>query len=91
MKPATINRSAKALLDDRKIAEIDTLRQGHQQRHDLTIDKLSDQIEQARKLALERGQPAAAVSACLAKAKLHGLINIPSYLLVPISFKSNTD
>lgn len=85
MKPATINRNAKALLDNSKIAtRIKTLRQNHQQRHDLTVDKLTEQIEEARKLALDRGQPAAAVSACLAMAKIHGLAKRPRDLPVPI-------
>ena len=43
-------------------------------RHDVTIDELAAQLEEARQLAMAAGQPAAAVSAVMAKAKLYDLV-----------------
>ena len=75
MKPETINRTAKDLLDNRKItARLKELRSEHQERHNITIDSLTQELEVARKLAMKKGNPAGAVSAINAKAKLHGLL-----------------
>jgi len=75
MKPETINRTAKDLLDNRKIAaRLKELRSEHQGRHNITIDNLTQELEAARKLAMKKGNPAGAVSAINAKAKLHGLL-----------------
>ena len=43
-------------------------------RHDTTVDTLTDELERARQLAHRNGQAAAAVSATLGKARLHGLL-----------------
>ena len=45
-----------------------------QVRHSITVDSLTDELEFARVTALENGQASAAVSASMAKAKLHGLL-----------------
>ena len=75
MKPETINRTAKDLLDNRKITtRLKELQAEHQGRHNITIDKLTQELEAARKLAMKKGNPAGAVSAINAKAKLHGLL-----------------
>jgi phage terminase small subunit len=39
----------------------------------VTIQTLTQELEEARALALKEGQPSAAVSATLGKAKLHGI------------------
>jgi hypothetical protein len=41
----------------------------------VTIEELTIELEQARQLAMARGNASAAVMAVIAKAKLHGLIN----------------
>ena len=44
----------------------------HQQRHDVTVDTLTTEYEEARDLAMNIEQPSAAISATSGKAKLHG-------------------
>lgn len=76
MKTTTINRKASELLDSPKIQDhIDELQAGHRQRHDLTVDDLLAELEEARIAALtcETPQTSAAVSATMGKAKLLGL------------------
>ncbi|WP_373777832.1 terminase small subunit [Glaesserella sp.] len=74
MKPETIHRKAKELMDNGKItARIEELQAEHIERHKLTVDDLLDELELAREKALERGQLSVAVSATMGKAKLLGL------------------
>lgn len=76
MKPETINRNAKALLDNSKIATRVAELQGEiKQRHNVTVDSLIAELEEARKAALsaETPQSSAAVAATMGKAKLVGL------------------
>ena len=77
MKEATINRNAKMMIDDNKIStRIKELKSGHVKRHELTIDDLVKQLEEARQvaLALENPQCSAAISATMGTAKLLGLV-----------------
>jgi len=75
MKPETINRTAKDLLDHRKItARLKELQAEHRYRHDITVDSLSSELEEARLLAMKKENPAGAVSAIIGKAKLHGIL-----------------
>ncbi len=75
MKPATVNRKAKELLDNGKItARVEGLQAGHQERHEVTVDSLTDEYEEARDVAKDGGQASAMVSATTGKAKLHGLV-----------------
>lgn len=79
MNQNTVNRNAKALLDNNKITtRLDEIRKEHAKRHNITVDTLLLELEEARKLALnleiqERPQVSAAVSATLGKAKILGL------------------
>lgn len=76
MKPETVNRKAKDLLDNGKIAaRIKQLQGEHVERHKLTVDDLLAELEEARKAALsaETPQSSAAVGATMGKAKLLGL------------------
>ncbi len=41
----------------------------------MTVDSITDELEENRQAALANGQIAAAVAATMAKAKLHGLID----------------
>lgn len=74
-KPITANRAAKELLDNPKIAaRVRALQEIHQKRHEVTVATITEELQEARTLALQINQPSAAVSASLGKAKLHGLI-----------------
>ncbi len=76
MKPESINRKAKELLDNGKIsARVAELRGEIKQRHNVTVDSLLTELEEARKAALgaETPQSSAAVAATMGKAKLTGL------------------
>ncbi len=75
MKPATVKREAKRLLDNHNITTtIRELQAAHRQRHDVTVDRLTDELEEARFSAMVFGHIGAAVTATMGKAKLHGLI-----------------
>ena len=75
MKPQTVNRNAHAQLSNNKIsARVDQLKQRHMARHDVTIDSLVSELEQARQLAIDTGKAAAMVQASMGKAKLLGLV-----------------
>ncbi len=66
---------AVAPLDNNKIAaRVAELQAEHRARHDITVGSLTDELERARQLAHRNGQAAAAVSATLGKARLHGLL-----------------
>lgn len=76
MKPETVNRKAKELLDHGKIsARIEALQEGHRERHRITVDDLLAELEEARQVALGQSNPqsSAAVAATMGKAKLLGL------------------
>ena len=75
MKPTTVNRNAKAMLDNSKIAaRIDALQLLAQERHNVTVDSLTGELDGAAELAHEVKNPGAVVSATMGKAKLHGLL-----------------
>ncbi len=77
MKPASINRCAKEMLDTPKISSrIDELREEARQRHRLTVDDLLAELEQARQAAQmsDKPQAGAMVAATMGKAKLLGLL-----------------
>ena len=50
------------------------LQEDHRQRHNVTVDTLTKELDEARSLAKEEAQPAAMTGATMGKAKLHGLI-----------------
>lgn len=73
-KPETINRSAKELLDNPKIAaRLEELRGVALAAHGVTIASLVAELEEARQVAKARAQGAAMVQATMGKAKLAGL------------------
>ncbi|WP_313483174.1 terminase small subunit [Stutzerimonas kunmingensis] len=74
MKPETVNRKAKDLLDNGKIrARLAELREPILERHGDTVDSLLVELEAARARALAVDRPSAAVSATMGKARLLGL------------------
>ena len=75
MKPESVNRMAAELLNNLKItSRLAELQKGHQERHNITIDSLTDRYNKAETFAYSRGNPAAVVSSITALARLHGLI-----------------
>lgn len=76
MKPSSVNRKAKELMDNAKIAaRLEELRETHRERHSVTVDDLLAELEEARTVALTATTPqtSAAVSSTMGKAKLLGL------------------
>ena len=76
MKPESVNESASRLLADVKItARLAELRKPIMQRHNVTVDSLVLELEEARQAALsaETPQSSAAVAATMGKAKICGL------------------
>src|SRR5262249_19880395 len=72
---ASAYSSASRLLRSAKVAErIAELQAAAARRHERRIDTIVDQLDQARLLAFEKGQAAAAVAASMATAKVLGLI-----------------
>jgi phage terminase small subunit len=75
MKPESVNRKAKELLDNVKItARVAVIQEEHRERHNVTVDSITKELEEARTKAIESGQNSAAVQATMGKAKIHGLI-----------------
>ena len=75
MSENAVHVAASRLLDNPKITlRVAELQASHQERHDVTVDSLTGELEDARDLATVNKQPAAVVSAVMGKAKLHGLI-----------------
>ena len=73
-KPSTIWCSASQLLRKPSVAQrIDALRERHAERTGVTIDTVTTSLQQAYEAAMANGQPSAAVRACMALARLHGL------------------
>lgn len=74
MKPESVNRKAKELLDNVKItARLAELRAPIIAKAQLTVEDLLRELEEARRLAIDTEQPSPAVSATMGKAKLLGL------------------
>lgn len=74
MKPETVHRKAKELMDNGKItARIEALQAEHTERHKLTVDDLLAELEEARQMAREKENPNAMTQATMGKAKLLGL------------------
>lgn len=75
MKPESVWRKANEVLANGKVtAMVDDLKAKANERCLVTVSSLTDELEEARALALQEGQPSAAVSASMGKAKLHGLL-----------------
>jgi phage terminase small subunit len=75
MAAETVHRKAKEVLDNGKVAaRIEALRKKIEQRHDLTVDELIAELEEARQVALKASTPqaAAAIAGTMGKAKLLG-------------------
>ena len=80
-----VHVEASRLLANPKVSlRVNELQAGHRERHNVTIDSLTKQLEEARALAIGEEHPSAAVSAIMGTAKLHGF-------LVERSINANVD
>lgn len=50
------------------------IQEQHAERHRVTVDSITKELDEARSLAMEEKQTSAAISASMGKAKIHGLI-----------------
>ena len=75
MKAETVHKRASELMANGEVkGRIAELQAQAVERALVTVQSLTDELEEARALALQEGQPSAAVSASMGKAKLHGLL-----------------
>lgn len=75
MSVDAVKVEASRLLDNPNVAlTIAELQKAQQKRHEVTVDTISRELDEARLVALSEKQASAAVSASMGKAKLHGLI-----------------
>ena len=77
MKPASVAVNASKLLADAKVAlRVQELQAKAVERHEITVDDILRELEEARALAAggEKPQPAAMVAASMGKAKLLGML-----------------
>ena len=73
MKPESVHVKANELLNNGKITvRISELQAEHRERHNLTVDDLIDELEEARQVGKEFENASAMVSATMGKAKLLG-------------------
>ena len=86
-KMATVNRKAKELLDNGKIAaRIKELQDRGQRKHDITIETLTEMYKEAFSMGKEIEQPAAMNGSATGLAKLHGLITDKTQTEVSVAF-----
>ena len=75
MLPGSVWREASLLLKHPKVAQrIAELREMARELALVTVCTVTEELEEARRLAIKTEQPSSAVSASMGKAKLHGLI-----------------
>ncbi len=73
MSTASVNRKAKELLDNGKIAaRLGQLRATHAQRHAVTVDEIARMLREDREFTREHARPSACVTATMGLAKLYG-------------------
>lgn len=75
MKPATINRAAKELMDNPKIAaRIADLKKKLAKRHEVTVDSITEMYNEAYRIGKKTDKSTGMSTAASGLAKLHGLI-----------------
>jgi phage terminase small subunit len=72
-KPESVHVRASELLSDSKVSvRVEEIREALKANHGITLKNILDELEEARKLALETGTASSAVAASMGKAKLLG-------------------
>ncbi len=75
MLETTLNVEACRLFKNPNIAlRVLELQQEHRERHNVTIDTITNELDDARDLAKDEKQAAAMTGAIMGKAKIHGLV-----------------
>ena len=75
MEAKTIWEAASRLFNDSKVcARVLELQAIHAERHNVTVDTLTNELDAVKDLAMAEKQPAAATSAIMGKARVHGLV-----------------
>ena len=75
MNTNSAKRQAVILSQQPELAqEIDRLREAARERHSVSVDTVTLELEDARMVAMDGGNASAAVQASMGKAKLHGLL-----------------
>lgn len=75
MKPETIWVKASELFSNGKVAvRVLELQEAHLHRHNITVDSITNELDENRNLAKEEKNPAAMNASTMGKAKIHGLI-----------------
>ena len=70
-----VHVEASRLLATPKVSlRVKELQAAHQARHNVTVDSLTKELEDARDLATKNKQPSAIVQAVMGKAKIHGML-----------------
>ena len=83
MQADTIHKRAHELMNNGKVAgRIERIREELNKRTEITIDSLTDELNDALKVAIDNGSAQAMVTAIMSKAKLHGLITDKSNVKV---------
>jgi phage terminase small subunit len=73
MSAASVNRKAKELLDNGKIAaRLDQLRATHAKRHAVTVDDIAQMLREDREFARAHAKPSACVAATMGVARQSG-------------------
>ena len=76
MSEAAINVEACRLFKTPNIAlRVLELQEEHRERHNVTVDSITKELDEAKDLAKECEQPAAMTGAIMGKAKIHGLVS----------------
>ncbi len=75
MSDPVINVEACRLFKNPNIAiRVLELQEEHRERHNVTVDTITTELDEARDLAKEEKQPSAMTGAIMGKAKIHGLV-----------------
>ena len=75
MTPETIWKEASILFNIPHVTvRVIELQATHVLRHNVTVDTLTNELDEARDLAKDTSQPAAMTGAIMGKAKIHGLV-----------------
>ena len=71
---AAVQQGSTLLTYPKVVVEIERLRAEQRERLNMTVERITKQLQEDRELAHREGQAGAAVSASTALAKLHGLM-----------------
>ena len=89
-KPETVwVNSCKLFSDANVMQRVIELQAAHAERHNVTVDTITKELDEAKNLAKETEQPAAMTGAIMGKAKIHGLVTDKKDVVVDaeIAFK----